>query len=163
MDQKLRIGLIFIMFACGIIGGSMVESITPISVISESTFVISGLSTETILNSTQLYARNFRLIVQISEGGPVRIELIQRDGLQSLSEETSDSLLVYGFFYRRGIFNLLLHNLNSSTLVLRVTLDQFGEDHELLWIAISVFLLGFSISVIYIIKNWSIVIRHPVD
>lgn len=141
----------------------MVESITPISVISESTFVISGLSTETILNSTQLYARNFRLIVQISEGGPVRIELIQRDGLQSLSEETSDSLLVYGFFYRRGIFNLLLHNLNSSTLVLRVTLDQFGEDHELLWIAISVFLLGFSISVIYIIKNWSIVIRHPVD
>ncbi|MFX1566208.1 MAG: hypothetical protein ACFFCH_09475 [Promethearchaeota archaeon] len=161
MDRKLRIGFVFIVFACGIISGTMVESIMPLNVISEPSIVIFGLSNETVLNSTQLYARNFRLIVQISEGGPVRMELIQSDGIQTVSRETSDTLLIYGAFFRRGIFDLHLFNLNDSLLVLRITMDLFGEDREQLWIGVGFFILGFAISVVYLVINWSDVVRRP--
>lgn len=142
MNPNSRVGLFILLLGIGVITGTLFESAIPLNVVNEQAVFIEGFAEETIFGKQLLFSRNFRLMVQVGEGGPVECVLFQLGGSLRWSGETSNTFLVYDALPIRGLFNFTIRNLNESLASLRIVLDQFGDDREQLGLGIVFFIIG---------------------
>lgn len=155
MDHTIRVGLFLALLGVGVVSGTLIESITPLSIVAEPAIAIMGYQEETILNHSLLFARNFRLVIHILEGGPIKYDFFQIGGNLHWSGESNSTIYRLGSLHTRGLFILTLQNPSETPVTVRVFLDQFGEDREQILLGLVIFITGFILCLIWLSINWN--------
>jgi hypothetical protein len=150
----LRISFFIVMLGVAVSVGTVVAGITPMIVIHEGTVMIDGLDQESVFSERMLYARTYRLIIQVQQGESVDCVFFQIGGDFQLNWTDVMNLFEYGVLPSRGYYSLILTNNQAEPAVVRVSLALTGPDYQLLVWGQGLFILGFVLALLNAVYEW---------
>lgn len=154
MRGALRISFFILMLGVAVSVGTVVAGITPMIVIHEGTVMIDGFDQESVFSERMLYARTYRLIIQVQQGESVDCVFFQIGGAFLLNQTEAVTLFEYGVLILRGYYSLVLTNNHAESAVVRVSFALTGPDHQQLLWGQSLFILGFVLALLNAVYEW---------
>ncbi|MFX0168827.1 MAG: hypothetical protein ACFE89_05630 [Candidatus Hodarchaeota archaeon] len=134
--------------------GTVVAGITPMIVIHEGTVMIDGPDQESVFRERMLYARTYRLIIQVQQGESVDCLFVQIGGEFLLNQTDVGNFFEYGVLPSRGYYNLVLTNNHAELAIVHVSLALTGPDSQQLFWGESLFILGFVLALLNAVYEW---------
>lgn len=147
MKKHQRFFLFILIFGGALVVGGALEGFSPLPVTHEQVMV-SSYSEEEVLSRSLLYARNFRIVLQVLSDDNVNVVLTQIDGLFSQEWNSTSGFTAYGTILTKGFFNLSLYNPNSLPVIVTISFDLFGVDKEIFLIGQILFGVGFVLTLV---------------
>lgn len=154
MRGRLRVSFFIVMLGVAVSVGTVVAGITPMIVSHEGIVMIDGFEQESVFLERMLYARTYRLIIQVQQGESVDCEFFQLGGEFQLARTDVVNLFEYGVLPSRGYFSLILNNDHAELVEVRVSLALTGPDHQQLVWGQGLFILGFALALLNAVYEW---------
>lgn len=154
MGTCLRVSILILVLGFSIVCGTIIEGFQSIPVIDRMEHNIPGDSEKVIFTNRTLFARDYSLLVQVTSGGPIDIVFQDQWGIYQCVVNNVMSFTEQRLIPFRGTFELLIHNLNTSISLVRVTFTQHGLDQQQLLVGQILFAIGFGAALACVLKDW---------
>jgi hypothetical protein len=140
-----------VVLGCAIVTGTVLEGITPSTILHETPFSVSPFSEEVALRNTFLFAKPFRLIVKIQTGESIDFAFSLIAGGPIVVQNSTTGFTTYGTLHARGLYEVTLYNPTTNATTITVSFVLYGVDHQQVVFGYLLFGLGLIFSVICLV------------
>jgi len=153
LKPLLRLSLFILILGFGFSIGTLLEGTIPLTVVSEIRSIPSDSKLELVAN-TLLFARNYRLTIQVQDGEAINCVFILIGGIFQLEKISTFGFIEHGVLPLRGFYNLTIINPNIEQVTVRVSLDLYNQDQQQFLFGQIVFSIGFIFTLVLTVQNW---------
>ncbi|MFX1565581.1 MAG: hypothetical protein ACFFCH_06285 [Promethearchaeota archaeon] len=154
MKTRTRLSLFILIIGVAITLGTIIEGINPLTILHEESVTVPSDSNSNVLIQKMLYAKKYRWVVQVREGGPVDIVFFQIGGPFRSEHNSTLGFSEISTLSTKAFYNCTIYNIETTSVTVRISLTLFGPDQQQLIIGYIIFWAGFAMSLICIVYDW---------
>ena len=154
MRKTLRLSLFVLALGIAISVGTVIAGAIPLTVSHDTTITLDGYEQKSVFRERLLYARSYRLILQVQQGNAIEFTWTLISNEVILERSNIINLFEFGVLPTRGYYTFTFTNPHATPAEVRISLALTGSDHQQLLWGQSLFLLGFTLTIIHAIYEW---------